>query len=296
MLNECARAKVNLFLHVRGRRPDGYHLLESLVTFADFGDDLALFCGEPLTLDIDGPFAAGLDSGQDNLVLKAARAFVAHDCGRKLGRFALTKTLPVASGIGGGSADAAAALRLLAQANDLSLSDSRLMDAARVLGADVPMCLQQSLRLVSGIGHNLGPPLAGRPCPALLGNPGIGVSTAEIFTRLGLQPGQRHASPPEPAARDLDTLATGTRNDLEPIAIQLVPEIGMLIRALAERQGCRLARMSGSGATCFGLFSEPGLRDAATLALRQAYPEWWFQPVTLLLPESQSLGLQARKP
>ena len=135
MLNECARAKVNLFLHVRGRRPDGYHLLESLVTFADFGDDLALFCGEPLTLDIDGPFAAGLDSGQDNLVLKAARAFVAHDCGRKLGRFALTKTLPVASGIGGGSADAAAALRLLAQANDLSLSDSRLMDAARVLGA-----------------------------------------------------------------------------------------------------------------------------------------------------------------
>lgn len=286
MLHAQARAKVNLFLHVRGRRPDGYHLLESLVTFADAGDDVSLTPGGSLALSIDGPFAAGLEADDGNLVLRAARSFVAHTGKSRLGHFHLHKALPVASGIGGGSADAAAALRLLAEANGLAPDDHRVMDCAAGLGADVPMCIAQQTRLVSGIGHEMGPVLATTPVAALLVNPGIGVATADTFRRIGLEPGQRY----QPHRPDYDVLgmsdlATTTRNDLQPFAEALVPAIADVISALAGQSGCRLARMSGSGATCFALFESATTRDKAAALLSARYPGWWVCAVMLPVPE-----------
>ncbi len=288
MLTEFALAKVNLFLHVLGRRPDGYHLLESLVAFADHGDEVHLLPDQPLGLSIEGPFAAGLSVADDNLVLRAARSFVAHVGPGRLGRFVLVKALPVASGIGGGSADAAAALRLLARANDIPLSDPRLIDCAAMLGADVPACLDRKTRLISGIGHELGPPLASEPAPVLLVNPGVGVSTAEIFRQLGLEPGQRHERPPVSYARmplqPLNFLATQTRNDLQPPAEALVPEITAVLGALRHQAGCWLARMSGSGATCYAIFSNAHARNAAARDIAARNPGWWVSATALRLP------------
>ena len=297
MLTEFALAKVNLFLHVLGRRPDGYHLLESLVAFADCGDELNLFPDQPLGLSIDGPFAASLGVAEDNLVLQAARLFTAHFGARRLGRFALTKNLPIASGIGGGSSDAAAALRLLARLNNVPLSDSRLLDCAAMLGADVPACLDRKTRLISGIGHELGPVLASEPAPVLLANPGLSVSTAEIFPRLGLEPGQRLEQPPLSYERlslqPLKFLSSQTRNDLQPFAEALVPEISDVVKALRTQAGCWLARMSGSGATCFAIFSSAPSRDAAARALAKANPSWWLATTTLPLP---GWGIVTRAP
>lgn len=288
MLTEFALAKVNLFLHVLGRRPDGYHLLESLVAFAEHGDEVHLLPDQPLGLSIEGPFAAGLSVADHNLVLRAARSFVAHVGPGRLGRFLLVKALPVASGIGGGSADAAAALRLLARANDIPLSDPRLIDCAAMLGADVPACLDRKTRLISGIGHELGPPLASEPAPVLLVNPGVGVSTAEIFRQLGLEPGQRHERAPVSYARmplqPLNFLATQTRNDLQPPAEALVPEITAVLGALRQQAGCWLARMSGSGATCYAIFSNAHARNAAARDIAARNPGWWVSATALRLP------------
>lgn len=288
MLTEFALAKVNLFLHVLGRRPDGYHLLESLVAFADHGDELHLLPGQPLGLSIEGPFAGSLAVAEDNLVLRAARSFVAHIGPGRMGRFVLVKALPVASGIGGGSADAAAALRLLARANDISLSDPRLVDCAAMLGADVPACLDRKTRLIAGIGHELGPPLSSEPAPVLLVNPGIGVETAEIFRQMGLQPGQRHEKPPvtyeKLSLQPLHFLASQTRNDLQPIAESLVPAITEVVDALRRQAGCWLARMSGSGATCFAIFSNAHARNAAAREIAARNPGWWVSATALRLP------------
>ncbi|MFN3482101.1 4-(cytidine 5'-diphospho)-2-C-methyl-D-erythritol kinase [Rhabdaerophilum calidifontis] len=286
-IEALAPAKINLFLHVLGRRKDGYHALESLVSFAEIGDRLSLVPGAPLGLDLCGPFAAPLRGEADNLVLRAARAFAAHISGARLGAFRLEKTLPVASGIGGGSSDCAAALRLLARANGLPADDPRLMDAARALGADVPVCLDPAApRLMRGIGHELGPALAAAPVPALLVNPGVAVATPAVFAALGLACGARfvpEGAVPGPAG----ALLAGTRNDLEPPALRLAPEIGLALAALRAAPGCRLARMSGSGATCFGLFGSGEATASAAARIARDHPRWWLAPTRIMIPSPQ---------
>ena len=266
-LIEPAPAKVNLFLHITGRRADGYHLLDSLAVFAGVGDVLRGEVAGELNLEVCGPFAAGLSGEPDNLVLRAARALGSHGA-----RLVLEKNLPVASGIGGGSADAAAALRLLCRLWRLAPPD--LAAIALALGADVPVCLVSRPSRMGGVGERLDATPRLPPCGLVLVNPGVAVATADVFrARRGdwsppaeLPPGWANAAL---MARDLRAL----RNDLEPSAIALQPVIGEVISALAAVPGCHLARMSGSGATCFGLFDDPVEAEAAAVRLRR--PNWW---------------------
>jgi 4-diphosphocytidyl-2-C-methyl-D-erythritol kinase len=279
---EKAPAKVNLTLRVIGRRADGYHEIESLVAFADVGDALTFSPGGALALRVAGPTAAAAGQIADNLVLKAARALAERVERLKLGGFALSKRLPVAAGLGGGSADAAAALRLLARANGLAPDDPRLMQAARATGADVPVCLDPRPRFMRGIGDVLSDPLDLPRLFAVLLNPGVAVATKDVFTALALPTAVRTA----PAAictgtaALLDEIARG-RNDLEGAAIQLEPAIADALAVLRKLPGCRLARMSGSGATCFGLFDSMGAARGAARRLRIGYPDWWVRATAL---------------
>jgi 4-diphosphocytidyl-2-C-methyl-D-erythritol kinase len=288
-LVERAPAKVNLTLFVLGRRRDGYHAIDSLVAFARVFDVLTLDTDKPLSLVLRGASAAQAGTPSDNLVLKAARALAAEVPGLKLGRFTLHKRLPVAAGLGGGSADAGAALRLLARANRIALDDPRLLLAARKVGADVPVCVDPHSRRMRGIGEVLSPPLAVPAIAAVLVNPGIAVATREVFSALRLKPGQarnragRRAAPP----RDRDDFVTwlaGQANDLEPAAIALAPSIARVLAALRREPGCRLARMSGSGATCFGLFSSQRAAGLAARRLNAAHPNWWVKATVLGSP------------
>jgi 4-diphosphocytidyl-2-C-methyl-D-erythritol kinase len=274
VLEERAYAKINLALHVRRRRPDGYHELESLFAFAEDGDLLtaeALPDGA-LLLTIDGPFAAGLDCGADNLVVKAAHALKAR-AGQGAGaHLHLTKNLPVASGIGGGSADAAATLRLLNRVWELDLGRADLLALADPLGSDVPACLVSETLVGTGRGEALDirpfPDLAGKPL--LLINPGSALSTAPVFRGWdGIDHGPLDTS-------TLDAVIASGRNDLQPSAIALVPEIGEVLALLAGQPGATSARMSGSGATCFALFETHDARDQALHAIRMERPHWWF--------------------
>jgi 4-diphosphocytidyl-2-C-methyl-D-erythritol kinase len=283
LLLERAPAKVNLTLRVIGRRADGYHDIESLVVFAREGDSLALAPGGDLALTVRGPTASSAGAEADNLVLKAARALAAQVDGLRLGSFTLDKQLPVAAGLGGGSADAAAALRLLAQANGLD-GDPRLFAAARATGADVPVCLDPRPRLMRGIGDVLNAPLALPPLPAVLVNPRVAVATRDVFAALGLAPGQTrataHAAATIPTQHGaLLAFLAEQANDLEPAAISLQPVIADVLAAL--RPGCRLARMSGSGATCFALFDSSHAATAAARALETAHPDWWVRATML---------------
>jgi 4-diphosphocytidyl-2-C-methyl-D-erythritol kinase len=272
MLSERACAKINLHLHVTGRRADGYHLLDSLVVFARAADTLTVEPDEALSLSVTGPFAAGLDGEADNLVLRAARALAAHSGMRPSGRLVLEKNLPVASGIGGGSADAAAALRLLARFWGIDADQGAL---AGGLGADVPVCLAGRPALMSGIGEILAP---APPMPAagiVLVNPGVAVSTPAVFrAREGGFSGV--AALPRDGWRDAESLAAslrGTVNDLETPALRLAPEIGRVLEALRADSRCLLARMSGSGATCFGLYADAAAARLAAEAIDR--PGWW---------------------
>ncbi|HRE21036.1 MAG TPA: 4-(cytidine 5'-diphospho)-2-C-methyl-D-erythritol kinase [Rhabdaerophilum sp.] len=279
-LTGLAPAKVNLFLHIIGRRRDGYHVLESLVGFADCGDRLELEPGRPLTLIVEGPFAGALAAEDENLVLRAARAFAAAFPETRSGQFQLTKNLPVASGIGGGSSDAATALRLLAAANAVPLDAPDLLRVAASLGADVPVCLDPHPRLMRGIGHDLGPRVGFTPVPALLVNPNVAVETHAAFSKLGLQPGDRfqYAGPAGQASEDtVATLAATTRNDLEEAAIRLAPAVAVVLDELRSLPGCRLARMSGSGATCFALFASPDEAKTACARIEAATQGWWVR-------------------
>lgn len=285
-----APAKVNLSLRVLGRRADGYHELDSLVAFAGVGDELGLTPGESGGLQISGPFAAGLSEAPDNLVLKAVRVLREEIAGLRSGRFHLVKRLPVASGIGGGSADAAAALRLLARLNGLPLSHPALLAAASRIGADVPVCLEARARVMAGIGERLGPPLRLPRLFALLVNPGVTVETAPVFRALGLQAGEGHAggvrafeaeelSPATSTALIAALAAAG--NDLEAPARIVAPIVGEVLSALSALPGCRLARMSGSGATCFALFDDCRASAAAGKLLAKRQPDWWVKPTVL---------------
>ena len=279
---EKAPAKVNLTLRVIGRRADGYHDIESLVVFADVGDALTFSPGGALALRVAGPTAAAAGQIADNLVLKAARALAERVEHLKLGGFALSKRLPVAAGLGGGSADAAAALRLLARANGLAPDDPRLMQAARATGADVPVCLDPRPRFMRGIGDILSDPLDLPRLFAVLLNPGVAVSTKDVFAALAV----RTVGQTAPAAICmgraplLDEIARG-RNDLEAAAIELEPAIAHALAVLRNLPGCRLARMSGSGATCFGLFDSMQAARGAARRLRVGYPDWWVRATAL---------------
>lgn len=288
---EKAPAKINLTLRVLGRRADGYHELESLVAFAGVGDALTFAPGGALTLAVSGPTAQAAGDNADNLVLKAARALAGRIAGLTLGGFALSKRLPVAAGLGGGSADAAAALRLLARANGVALDDPRLMQAAQATGADVPVCLDPKPRLMRGIGDVLSDPLDLPRLFAVLVNPGVAVSTRDVFAALNLASGRASggASSPTPLVSEgwggeptafVAALAR-ERNDLEAPAIELEPAIANVLAVLQALPGCRLARMSGSGATCFGLFPTNAAAAAAARTLRVGYPQWWVRATVL---------------
>lgn len=281
-LVENAPAKVNLTLRVVGRRADGYHDILSLVAFADFGDRLTFVPGGELALAVRGRQAAQAGDSVDNLVLKAARALAERIPGIGLGAFDLEKNLPVAAGIGGGSADAAAALRLIARANELAADDRRLYQAARATGADVPVCLDPRPRLMYGIGEQLSERLSLPLLHAVLVNPGVALATKDVFA------GWAKASRPTPpfdvsaVARampyeDFLQLLAKEPNDLEGAAIALAPAIADVLAALRASPGCGLARMSGSGATCFGLFASAAAARAADKVLRDKYQHWWVK-------------------
>jgi 4-diphosphocytidyl-2-C-methyl-D-erythritol kinase len=285
-LTEDARAKVNLTLRVNGRRVDGYHDLESVVAFADCADRLTLTPGPELILTMTGPLASACGETSDNLVLKAAQLLGERVAGLKVGSFALEKILPVAAGIGGGSADAAAALRLLARLNDLRLDDERLREVALATGADVPVCLASRACDMTGVGETLmwlSPP----KMPCVLVNPCVPVATKDVFEALGLRHGellvgatdvvmQGSSWPEEGGSLEewVEALASGS-NDLEAPATKIQPVIGVVISALNATNGAWLARMSGSGATCFALYENTADAKRAADKILREHPEWW---------------------
>ena len=264
-LFEAACAKINLALHVRRRRPDGYHEIETIFAFAEDGDMLTAEPADRISLAIDGPFAAELGVSDDNLVLKAARGLAgSRGCGASI---RLSKNLPIASGVGGGSADAAAALRLLSRLWDVAIPG----DLPAGLGADVPACLLSRTAWAEGLGHPVteiaDSGLAGMPL--LLVNPMLPVSTAAVYRGWdAVDRGPLGRGAPLAAAQS-------GRNDLEPAALAIQPAIGGVLAALAAQDGVMLSRMSGSGATCFALFADECARDAAAAAIRGAHPGYW---------------------
>ncbi len=288
-LSEPARAKINLSLRVLGRREidspkGGYHDLESLVAFADLADTLSLTPASETALDVTGPFARASGAPADNLVLKAAGALAARVPGLKSGRFSLDKQIPVAAGVGGGSADAAAALRLIARANGMALDDARLMTAALAVGADVPVCLSSRACVMTGVGERLSPPLELPKLHAVLVNPGVALSTRDVFSafaRTGAGATARHLGAVPLSQSALIEFLTAHGNDLTDAAISCAPAIGDVLAALCELPGVELARMSGSGATCFALFGTAKEAAAGVSRLAAAHKGWWVAPVTL---------------
>lgn len=267
--SELAPAKINLTLHVTGRRSDGYHLLDSLVVFTTIGDRLTARKLQGLSLSITGPESAGLGAGADNLVLRAARLIGASDLA-----LTLEKCLPLASGIGGGSSDAAACLRLVARLSGLALPAPR---AVLGLGADVPVCLTPQTCRMQGIGEAVTPVPELPPVWLVLVNPRVEVPTPQVFRALA-----QRENAPMPAvlpkwreAGDLFEFLAAQRNDLQEPACQIAPQITQVLQALAQTKGCALSRMSGSGATCFGLFASQLEAERAAASLKAAAPGWW---------------------
>ncbi|MGC2180335.1 MAG: 4-(cytidine 5'-diphospho)-2-C-methyl-D-erythritol kinase [Bradyrhizobium sp.] len=290
-LVEDGRAKVNLTLRVVGRRVDGYHDLESVVAFADCADRLSLIPGAELQLATTGPLAEACGEVTDNLVLKASRLLGERVPGLKTGVFTLHKVLPVAAGIGGGSADAAAALRLLARANGLAIDDARLIEVARLTGADVPVCLASHACVMTGVGESL-MPLDLPKLPCVLVNPRVAVATKDVFAALGLRSGELLVGVadvlqamvwPEAGAslEDWVEAFAASSNDLEAPAMRIQPVIGEVISALNATDGAWLARMSGSGATCFAIYENTVEAGRAAEKIRRDHPQWWVHAGTL---------------
>jgi 4-diphosphocytidyl-2-C-methyl-D-erythritol kinase len=284
-LIEDGRAKVNLTLRVVGRRADGYHDLESVVAFADCADRLTLTAGPELSLKTTGPLAQACGETADNLVLKAARLLAEVVPDLKFGEFILDKVLPVAAGIGGGSADAAAALRLLARLNGMALDDSRLNDVALRTGADVPVCLASRACDMAGVGETL-VPLSLPKLPCVMINPRVPVATKDVFKALGLRTGELLVGAsdvieapawPEAGASIADWVEalSAVANDLEAPAMRIQPAIGEVLSALRSVDGVMLARMSGSGATCFAIFANGAAAQRAAQKILHDHPAWW---------------------
>jgi 4-diphosphocytidyl-2-C-methyl-D-erythritol kinase len=284
-LSEDGRAKVNLTLRVVGRRVDGYHELESVVAFADCADHLSLAPGSDLHLETTGPLAQACGEAADNLVFKAATLLGERVAGLTLGDFLLDKVLPVAAGIGGGSADAAAALRLLARANGLAPDDARLIEVAQMTGADVPVCLASRACVMTGVGETL-LPLNLPKMPCVMVNPRVGVATRDVFKALGLRNGellvgaadvlQATAWPEDGASLEdwVEMLSAGS-NDLEAPAMRIQPVIGEVLAVLNATNGAWLARMSGSGATCFAIYENTADAGRAAQQIMRDRPGWW---------------------
>jgi 4-diphosphocytidyl-2-C-methyl-D-erythritol kinase len=276
----AAPAKINLYLHVLGRRPDGYHELDSLVAFADIADTVTAVPSDALSLTIDGRFAAALaDEAADNLVLRAARLLAASFGVTAGAALRLTKELPIASGIGGGSSDAAAALCALQALWSVRATPGELAALAARLGADVPVCLLGRTAWVGGIGDALVPAPPLPPVATVLVNPGAALSTPAVFkARRGRFSAPARFAAPIADAAGLVAALHARRNDLAEAAIGLVPEIADVLALLSACEGALLARMSGSGATCFALFAEDAAARQAAADLARARPHWWVAP------------------
>lgn len=290
-LIEYGRAKVNLTLRVVGRRADGYHDLESVVAFADCADRVTLTPGKELTLQIAGPMAQACGQVADNLVMKAATLLAARVPNLKLGALALEKILPVAAGIGGGSADAAAALRLLARLNGLALNDAALAEVAVQTGADVPVCLASHACDMTGLGADL-LPMNLPKLPCVLVSPCIPLATKDVFAALGLRNGEllvgvadviQAPSWPGDGASVADWIEalSAVGNDLEQPATRIQPVIDEVTLALVSADGAKIARMSGSGATCFALFGSATEAQTAAQKIVGDHPNWWVHAGTL---------------
>jgi len=284
-LRETARAKLNLTLEVLGRRGDGYHELWSLVAFAQTGDIVELEPGRDLALTIEGPFGSALGGG--NLIIAAAEAARAKLPAIALGRFRLIKDLPVSAGLGGGSADAAATLRLLARANPGALDRDAFTELAAGLGSDVTACLEARAALMFGRGERVLPVASFPPCAAVLVNPGLPLATRDVFAELNAPPLVQTADAPVAPdfSGDFDRLVdyvAARTNDLEAAAISLAPVIREILLALAQLQGARIARLSGSGPTCFALFRSLPEAETAVQLFASAYPDWRWAVATAL--------------
>jgi 4-diphosphocytidyl-2-C-methyl-D-erythritol kinase len=283
-LQTAAPAKVNLTLRVLTRRPDGYHELASLVAFATVSDELSLEPAPTIGLDVDGPMGPAAGVRSDNLVLKAARAFADRVPGLRAGHFTLTKNLPSGAGLGGGSSDAAAALRLLAQLNDLAAHDPRVVDAALTVGADVPVCIEPRARLVHGIGDELSPPIDLPAMDAVIVFPGTSVATSDVFrTHVSAGAGRGRYLPSQiPTERPalLEFLASES-NDLEDAAMHLVPAIRDARRILERTEGPVLPRMTGSGSAVFAIYANAETASRAATRIRDERPDWWVAATTL---------------
>jgi 4-diphosphocytidyl-2-C-methyl-D-erythritol kinase len=284
LVRRAAPAKLNLYLHVLGRRADGYHLLDSLVAFADVGDVVTAQPALALSLEIIGPFAGALqDDPSENLVWRAARALAERAGIEPKAALTLEKNLPVASGIGGGSSDAAAALKALGELWRLDLGERPFQGLAPSLGADVPVCLFGELAWVGGIGEAVAPAPALPSCSVVLVNPGLGLATPAVFkARTGAfsEAARFDAAPADATA--LARLLETRRNDLTAPALELAPGIAQVLRALEAEPGALLARMSGSGATCFALFADEAAAQAAAQRLGAMHTGWWVAAGRLL--------------
>jgi 4-diphosphocytidyl-2-C-methyl-D-erythritol kinase len=284
-LRDTGWAKLNLTLEVRGRRANGFHELRSLVAFAGLGDEVELEPHGALELQVEGPFAHAL--GGDNLILKAAKTALHMVPNLRLGRFRLVKLLPVAAGLGGGSADAAAALRLIARANGGALPEAALAELAPKLGSDVTVCLDSQPALTTGRGEKV-ELVGGFPfCGVLLANPGSPLATEAVYAALRAAP---LAAPPRNAVEKLDFRGGFARlldyarprgNDLEAPAARLTPEIREVLAALVTLQGVGIARLSGSGPTCFALFATEAEAQRAAALLAAEHPAWWIAATKL---------------
>jgi len=270
-----APAKVNLALHVTGRLGDGYHLLDSLVVFADVGDWIDIRASRELALSVSGPRAAGVPTDRRNLVWRAAEAF-GTDHGATI---RLDKHLPHAGGIGGGSADAGAALRGLSELWNVALPN---VDTLLTIGADIPVCAASAPARMRGIGDVLDPVPPIPPLWLVLVNPGVEVRTGPVFRALATTDNPPLPQPGWSDAEGLLRWLADTRNDLEPAAMALVPEVGEVLTALAATHGCRFSRMSGSGGTCFGMFTEAEAARAAARHLQDAQGDWWVEAAEVL--------------
>ncbi len=280
-ISEKAYAKINLALHVTGRRDDGYHLLDSLVVFADYGDELCLSPTTKTSLEISGPFGAGLKTENDNLILRAH-----HGLSEALKtqlpptHFKLIKNLPVSSGIGGGSADAAAALRGLIKLWRLDVDESLIAKCAIKLGADVPVCLKSTTCQMQGIGNIISPINNFSPLYIVLVNSGVTISTPSIFSQLNLEVGQAAFSKLSPfehldsQTQWINWLKT-SRNDLQTAAQKQSDQIARTLGAIQESDDLLFSRMSGSGATCFGLYARLDQAQRACAAIKRNHPQWW---------------------
>lgn len=285
-VREPARAKINLFLHITGRRPDGMHLLDSLVVFAEAGDVVTARRGDELSLTRSGPMAGGLPPITGDLVFRAATLLADAAGIAPAAVIDVKKNLPVASGIGGGSADAAAAIRALTRLWQLDLPPAEILAVARALGADVPVCLDSRSARVGGIGEVLAPAGALPPLHAVLVNPGIAVSTAAVFAAFAAAAPAAPERPEETIAwarapEELAQQLGAYRNDLTDSAISLCPPIADILAALGAAPDCLLARLSGSGATCFGLFAGLAQAQKAAAALQRVQPDWWVVATAL---------------